>query len=103
MSVEVLISAILPSLCVSVIMMIFNRKQAKRDAEIKADESLQKVSNQVQLSLLLATAKLSYAVAVAMKNGAPNGEVEEGIEKYKESMDRFKEFERQLIVEKTLV
>lgn len=59
----------------------------------------EKHSEQVQLDLLLATAKLSYAVAMAMKNGHPNGEVEEGVEQYKNAMRSFKKFERELIVE----
>ena len=45
------------------------------------------------------TAKLSYAIAMAWKRGTPNGEVEDGIEQYKEAMTAFKKFERKLVAE----
>lgn len=99
MTLELFLSAALPSLCVSVIMMIFSRRQSKRDAKAQLLEDMKKNSEQVQLDLMLATAKLSYAVAMAMKNGHPNGEVEEGVEQYKNAMRSFKKFERELIVE----
>ena len=51
----------------------------------------------MQLALLVATAKLSYAVAMAWKRGEPNGEVEDGIEQYREAMTAFKRFERKLV------
>ena len=100
MTVESFVAAILPSLCVSIIMVFFNRNQNKRDKREVECEKQKKKSEQTQLSLLLATAKLSYATAMAMKNGHPNGEIEDGIEQYKEAMTSFKQFERELIVEK---
>lgn len=99
MTLELFLSAALPSLCVSVIMMVFNRRQSRRDENTQRRDAMQKRSEQVQLDLTLATAKLSYAVAMAMKNGHPNGEVEEGVEQYKTAMRSFKKFERELIVE----
>ena len=99
MTIETLISAILPSLCVSLIMLFFNRRQSKRDEKTNKKESQRKESERLQLSLLVATAKLSYAVAMAMKNGHPNGEVEDGVEQYKEAMKNFKQFERELVAE----
>ena len=51
----------------------------------------------VQVSLLVASAKLSYALAMAAKRGAPNGEVEDGVEQYREAMRAFKRLERKLV------
>ena len=34
---------------------------------------------------------------MAWKRGTPNGEVEDGIEQYKEAMTAFKKFERKLV------
>ena len=101
MDILTLIQAVLPSLCVSVLMMVFNRRQGMADAAARQEEALRRDSEQVQLELLLASAKLSYAVAMAIKNGHPNGEVEEGVEQYRRSMERFKQFERSLVVEKS--
>ena len=97
-----LVQTILPSLCVGILLAVFNRRQAKLDAEIKDREEAKMDSEQVKLELLLASAKLSYAVAMAMKNGHPNGEVEDGVEQYKKAMAKFKQFERSLVVEKTM-
>lgn len=45
-----------------------------------------------------ATAKLSYALAMAIKRGSPNGEVEAGIAAYNEAMDKKDKFlQRQTI------
>ena len=94
---EALIAALLPSLCVSIIMALFNRRQRIRDDAAREREIQRSESEIVQVALLVATAKLSYAVAMAIKRGTPNGEVEEGIEQYKEAMEAFKKFERKLV------
>ena len=94
---ETIIMALLPSLCVSIIMALFNRKQSKRDEAVLEREEQRCESERVKLALLVATAKLSYAVAMAWKRGEPNGEVEDGIEQYREAMMEFKQFERKLV------
>ena len=94
---ETIIMALLPSLCVSIIMALFNRKQSKRDEAAREREAQRSESEGIQLALLVATAKLSYAVAMAWKRGEPNGEVEDGIEQYREAMTAFKRFERKLV------
>lgn len=94
---ETIIMALLPSLCVSIIMALFNRKQSKRDEAVLEREAQRCESERVKLALLVATAKLSYAVAMAWKRGEPNGEVEDGIEQYREAMMEFKQFERKLV------
>ncbi len=94
---ETIIMALLPSLCVSIIMALYNRKQSKRDEAALEREEQRCESERVKLALLVATAKLSYAVAMAWKRGEPNGEVEDGIEQYREAMMEFKQFERKLV------
>ena len=94
---ETIIMALLPSLCVSIIMALYNRKQSKRDEAALEREEQRCESERVKLALLVATAKLSYAVAMAWKRGEPNGEVEDGIEQYREAMTAFKRFERKLV------
>jgi len=47
--------------------------------------------------LTVASAQLSYAVAMAVKRGTPNGEMETAIEKYETAMEAFRTYERKQI------
>lgn len=94
-----IILALLPSLCVSMIMALYNHRQSKRYKAAQAREALRAESEAVQVSLLVSTAKLSYALAMAAKRGAANGEVEDGINQYREAMKAFKKFERKLVAD----
>ncbi len=91
-----IILALLPSLCVSMIMALYNHRQSKA---AQAREALRAESEAVQVSLLVSTAKLSYALAMARVNGGINGEVEDGINQYREAMKAFKKFERKLVAD----
>ena len=97
MDMAELVKMILPSLVVGVLLAWYNRGQAKREEAAREREVRRADGETVQLALLLATAKLSYAVAMALKRGEPNGEVEDGIEQYREAMMEFKQFERKLV------
>lgn len=99
MEVWEIIQAALPSLLVGVVMALFNRGQKKRDAATREREAARLEAENVQVSLLVASAKLSYALAMAAKRGAPNGEVEDGVEQYREAMKAFKRLERKLVAQ----
>lgn len=99
MEVWEIIQAALPSLLVAVVMALFNRGQKKRDAATREREAARLEAENVQVSLLVASAKLSYALAMAVKRGAPNGEVEDGVEQYREAMKAFKRLERKLVAQ----
>lgn len=101
MTPQEFIIAIMPSIFVGIVMAIYNRKQSKRDDDAKEREELRIEGENVRLNLLLSANKLSYAVAMAIKRGTPNGEVEEGIEQYKTAMEEFKRFERKLVTKTT--
>lgn len=101
MTFQELFIAILPSITVGILMALFNKKQNKRDEYAKEREELRIEGENVRLNLLLSANKLSYAVAMAIKRGTPNGEVEEGIEQYKTAMEEFKRFERKLVTKTT--
>ena len=97
MSILELFFSILPSLIVSVTMVFFN-KNVKKKEEYRESLSEAKIeSDHLQLNLNIATAKLSYAVAMAIKRGTPNGEIEEAIEKYSLAMKEFEMFERKQV------
>lgn len=97
MDVWEIVQAALPSLLVSVAMGVFSRRQHRREAALREREAERLEAENVQVSLLVASAKLSYALAVAVKRGAPNGEVEDGVEQYREAMRAFKRLERKLV------
>lgn len=99
MTATALLWAILPSLIVSIIMVLWNRREKKRDQDRQKIEANRIKSERLRISLLLAAAKLSYATAMAMKRGYANGEVEAGVEQYQKAMRDFKEFERELVAE----
>ncbi|MDO4269410.1 MAG: hypothetical protein Q4C72_00655 [Eubacteriales bacterium] len=77
--------SVLPSLLTALCMALFNRTQARRDKETAARAQARKQESLLALGLQMATAKLSYATAMALKRGVANGEVEEGIEAYEQA------------------
>lgn len=44
------------------------------------------------LDLQMATAKLSFATAMAIKRGRPNGEIEEGVDAFESAKKRYLDF-----------
>lgn len=92
--------AITPGIIVGIVLAVWNRAQKKRDEEEAVREAERLKSERLRISLLLAAAKLSYAAAVAIKRGKPNGEVEEGIEQYEQAMAEFREYERELFAKR---
>ena len=87
-----LLSAVLPSLVCGVLMAHFNRRQNRKDKEVAARAEARKKESLLALEMNMANAKLSYAVAMAIKRGTPNGEVEEGIEAYNEAKSKYFKF-----------
>lgn len=94
MTVTEIFFALLPSLLVSLYMAFFNRRISKKDKYAESFDEARRRSDQLKLSLLIATAQLSYAVAMAIKRGHPNGEIEEAAEQYNKALAAFREFER---------
>lgn len=92
-----LLWACVPGLIVGVTMALWNKQQKKRDDERRENEKERIKSETLRISLLLAVAQLSYAVAMAIKRGSPNGEIEAGIDQYDKSMIKFREYEREQV------
>lgn len=92
MTIDTLIAALLPSLCVSIVMALFNRRQTKRDKETDARAEARKRESLLALEMQMATAKMSYAVAMALKRGHANGEVEEAVNAYEEARKKYLAF-----------
>ncbi|MBO5969673.1 MAG: hypothetical protein J6S14_14360 [Clostridia bacterium] len=87
-----LISAITPSIICGVFMVHYNRKQNKKDAAVEKRAAERKKESLLALEMNMANAKLSYAVAMAVKRGKPNGEVEEGIAAYEAARKKYLQF-----------
>lgn len=92
--------AILPSIVVGIVMALWNKSQKKRDELTEEKERERVKSELLRISLLVASAQLSYAVAMAVKRGKPNGEIEVGIAQYDKAMSKFREFEREQLAKK---
>ena len=95
---EIFISSLVPSIIVGLVLFYWERRQKKRDAKRAEEESTRIESDLLRLDLEVATAQLSYAVAMAHKRGHANGEMESAIDKYEDAMSKFREFERKKVV-----
>lgn len=91
--------AALPSLITGLILAAFSRHQKERDDAADQREADRQRGEIVQLDLLVATAELTRATAVALKYGQTNGEMKEGLRRYNEAIERFREFEREQLIE----
>lgn len=92
--------AVLPGIVVGIVMAVWNKRQKVRDKKTEEKDKERVKSELLRISLLLASAQLSYAVAMAVKRGRPNGEIEVGVAQYEKSMDEFRKFEREQIAKK---
>lgn len=92
--IEPIITALAPSVIVGLVLFYWERKQKNRDNEEDLKEHVLAESELVRIELEVATAQLSYAVAMAYKRGHANGEMEGAIARYENAMDKFREFER---------
>lgn len=99
MTIESFVNAILPSLCVSIIMLVFNHQQSKRDKQSAEREKKRRLNEQIQVTLLVATAKLCLAAALSIKNHNPTSDLDEKTAKLEEAMENFKNFERELVAD----
>ena len=92
MDIEAIIIAMLPSLLVGLVLAHFNQKQKKRDEEHRIEVEAKRKESHLLMNMVFATAKLSFAVAMAHKRGSPNGEIEEGIDAYKAAKAEYLDF-----------
>ena len=94
--------AVLPSLITGIILAVWERKQAKSEQAKKKVEDERYESEVVKLSLLLASAQLSYASALTHKKQHPgtDSELEDGIREYEKAMHDFRQLEREQMAKK---
>ena len=88
-------TALVPTIVTGSVLFYAQRAQKKRDEKEEGRAKARRTETKLMLDLQMATAKLAYSTAMAIKRGSPNGEVEEGIKAYKEALNEFQEFERE--------
>lgn len=93
-----ILTACASPIIVGVVLGVWNRKQNKRVTEDEEKENRTVQKEVLELNLLLASAQLTYAVAMAVKRGTPNGEMETAIKRYEKAMEKFQLFEREGLV-----
>jgi len=84
--------AVLPSLLVAIVLYFFNGLMHKHEDEAIERAELRKKETMLLLQLQMAIGQLTYAVAMAIKRGKANGEVEEGIKVYETARKNFYKF-----------
>lgn len=90
--VVVYLLGLLPTLITGVVLYMVQRKIRIRDEAAEERAATRKRESLLQLKMLMASNKLSFAVAMAVKRGKPNGEVEDAIDIYNEAKDEYYAF-----------
>ena len=75
------------------------RRQKKRDKLAEENAEKRKRESLLSLEMMNANNKLSYALAMAVKRGYPNGEVEAALETYSEAESAYAHFKDELAAE----
>lgn len=90
--------AVLPGIVTGIILGVWNKRQKKRDDAADQREADRQRGEIVKLDLLVASAELTRATAVAVKYGHTNGEMTEGLRRYNEAIEQFREYEREQLI-----
>lgn len=96
-----LASGVISGVLVAVFTAIFNRKYSKAAQRSDEETENRKKQSKLNLNLTFAGTQLSYACAMAIKRGAPNGEIEEAVKAYNKAIKQYRDFERELVAEAT--
>lgn len=94
---EQLLWASAPGILTGIVLAVFSAQQRRRDKSQQEVEKARERESLLNINLTFATAQLSYAVAMAVKRGSPNGEVEEGVRAYEKALAEYREFEREQV------
>lgn len=83
---------LVPAIITSIAVFYWQRAQNKRDKATEHHSDAKKRQDLMVLEMQMATAKLAFANAMAIKRGTPNGEVEEGINAYEDARKKYLDF-----------
>lgn len=91
MNEAILLSAV-QTVVISMVIYFLQRAQSNKDKQSKRHEQAKTRESLLLLELVMASAKLSYACAVALRRGKVNGEVEEGVNAYQDAKEKYYDF-----------
>lgn len=97
------ILAIIQTVAAAIITFFIKRQFSKHDKRVIARKEAHDKAQQakdaakfdqecLQLEIMMADAKLSYAIVAAIKRGSPNGEIEDALNDYKRAHERYNLF-----------
>ncbi|MEA4816701.1 MAG: hypothetical protein VB120_07585 [Lachnospiraceae bacterium] len=92
MTIEHFLMSVIPSVTVGLFMAYFNHSQKERDKKLDSHAEARKRESLLALELQMATAKMAFATAIAIKRGVANGEVEQGILSYNLAKRKYLDF-----------
>ena len=87
---------LLPAIITGLFLFYWQRQQNKRDVKKAEEEKLRREGRKVEYEMVEAAMELSYATAMAWKNGKPNGEVESGLKFYNKAKTDKETYDREL-------
>lgn len=86
--------AIVPSILVGIVLAAWNKRDKKRMEHDKEKEANRKEIDIRRVDLELANAELVREVAMAIKRGSTNGEMNEALKHHEEALEKFRKVER---------
>lgn len=92
MEIAAIIFGGLLDVAIGITLFYTQRKQRKADEEAEKRRKVITDANLLQMELVSAGNNLSFATAMAVKRGRPNGEMEEAIQEYKDVKRRYYAF-----------
>lgn len=92
MDIVAFLLGLIPSILTAIVVFYWQRAQKRRDKRSDERAKARQEEAHLLLELQMANAKLSYANAMAIKRGSPNGEIEVGIEAYEAVKAKYDDF-----------
>ena len=87
---------LLPAIITGLFLFYWQREQKKHDDSKAEKAKLKEDGEVIEYEMIEAAMELSYATAMAWKNGRPNGEVEDGIEFYNKAKADKEKYDREV-------
>lgn len=86
--------AIVPSILVGIVLAAWNKREKLRQEKDQEKERTKKEIDVRRVDLELANAVLVREVAMAIKRGSTNGEMNEALKQHEEALENFRKVER---------
>ena len=99
MDVLQIVLQILPTLLTSSILFYLQRRQKRRDQEMREKVDARREEAMLTMELQIANAELAYATAIACKTGKTNGEMTAAMQTYAEAKEKWLAFLRKQATE----